>query len=157
MRALRVLLTAALAGVTLTGCTPAREPILGLSVVDGRSFAVLYPCAPDASLSLYPGEGESADPALQWSVSTSSAAGPIEVELLAAAPPGWEGGPSLAVPRPGVRYHLAGSSGVEARIVRFTTADLERIGAGQVLVPGREGTSLLGRAEFEEQARDACP
>ena len=155
LQVLRVLLTTVVAGVTLTGCSPTPQPILGLAVADGQPMAMLYACGPDASVSLYPAEA-AVDPDLQWAVSSPYVAGLIEMKLLGAPPPGWEGGQSAATLQSGVRYHLAGSSGVEARIVKFTSADLDRIDAGLVLIPGREDTSLLGRTEFEEQAREAC-
>lgn len=161
MRSLRAptlaVVAVALGASSLAGCTPAREPILGLAVRDGRPVAVLVPCSERSTVSVYASDGPSADPDVSWTARSTASTAVTELVLLEAPPPGWEGGASAATLRPGVRYDLDGSSEVRAQVVSFTTADLERIAENQVLTRDGDDTRVVARSDFETEARESCP
>lgn len=162
----------------LTGCSPAPQPLLALAVRDGRPIAVLMDCYDyDQDLSVSLDAEESAQPGVSpdWVVTGAGAGKPVEVALLSDVPNGrstlspdpgvtpqswaWDPvGGRLSELRPGVRYRLSGFSGTSPVLgVEFTTADLERIGADQVLAPRDYRTlRIMDREVFLDRARDRC-
>jgi hypothetical protein len=143
------------------GCTDPDRAILALAAPGGRPTAVLVSCGGFTSISVYPDEAShSFSPGgASWRVTMDRTdPGVIEIPLLGEAPTGWRGsGPTDARLEPGIRYGLGGSAGEAAMPLKFTTDDVARIPAGQVLVPdGRQRSKLVARSRFESEARDAC-
>src|SRR5215467_11865684 len=147
----------ALATTLLGGCYLGPLPVqyAALAVIDGRPTAVVAVCGrPTVHVDVYLDDNNT-DPDLhEWSVTVTlpNTVQDVEVELLGSARPGWEitskphtiGSPPggfkvtpLTSIDPGHHYKLDSSSegpeGSMAPPVMFTTDDLSRIGAGEVL------------------------
>ena len=141
----------------LAACSPEPLPVLGLAVVEDRPVVVLVPCNGYSEVSVYPRDGDSTGPNLQWRADASSVTEVTELVLLAEPPPGWQGAAAAGALRPQVQYNLSGASGSGARTVPFTLEDLQGLPAGRVLTADRNGAKEMDRAEFESQARKSCP
>jgi hypothetical protein len=151
---------------------PLPEQYAALAVVDGRPTAVVAVCErPTVTVQIYRHDNVD-DEFHTWSVAVTPGepVRDIEVELLGAPRPGWEITPKVrtdqpglgfdAVPltkiEPGYRYTLdsseSGPEGTRALAVTFTTDDLPKIGAGQVLAPkDRDHSTLVSRDSFVEK------
>lgn len=159
----------------LAGCTPPDQPIVALSVQDGRPVGVLVTCdGAFSQLSVYEdGSYEGTGTSTRWHISGTPAQEVVEVPLLGPPPQGWElhgsgetpaaggGGPEKTRPltelRPGASYGLGGWSSGDAITVPFTIADFDRIGPEQVLAPkDHRTTRIMSRNDFLRTARMSC-
>ncbi|SCG56814.1 hypothetical protein GA0070609_3203 [Micromonospora echinaurantiaca] len=159
----------------LAGCTPPDQPIVALSVQDGRPVGVLVTCdGAFSQLSVHEDDAyEGTGTSTRWHISGRPAQEVVEVPLLGPPPQGWDlhgsgetpaaggGGTEKTRPltelRPGASYGLGGRSSGNAITVTFTIADFDRIGPDQVLAPkDYRTTRVMTRNDFVRAARKSC-
>lgn len=164
---------------TLTACTPGSQPVAALAMRDDRPLAILVTCGGDfAQISVYrndetarPTPTGRVDTLVEWRVSGEPAGEVVEAPLFGTPPVGWQTGDPTSEPpegqsartvsltelTPGVRYSLSGHSGRDSAPVHFTTDDLGRIGADDVLAPvSRRESEIMSRRTFERKAAESC-
>jgi hypothetical protein len=152
---------------TVAACTPADEPMVGLSVVGGKPTTVFVSCSRSIAVARVHENGPAPPPGawaadggelLRWSVSTSSASTVTELELFAPPPTGWEiDDATLAVLKPDRRYSISGMGGRHAISTGFTTADLAGLDDNHVVMgPIGQGRWIAERKAFERYVPDGC-
>lgn len=156
----------ALTATMLSGCSPAPEPMVALSMANGKPVAIFVACNSSlAILHVYendparrPAGGSSSEATAPiWTVRSQAPQLVTEVTLFE-APPGWEVTEStLTGLDPGVHYSAGGVSLRHAVQVDFTTSDLEALGPDQVFSADRRHTGALARTAFESAAKNLCP
>lgn len=178
-RALAVAVAVPMALMSLSGCYPGPDPVqyAALTMVNDRPTAVVAACGrSEVTVQVFLNDDTKNDDLHLWSVTVTlpHPAPDVEVELLGAARPGWEitttqprtvgSGPNsfevvpLTSIEPGHHYTLdsstAGPEGSMAPGVTFTTEDLRKIGAGQVLAPAdHKHSEVVPRDSF---VKDRC-
>ena len=171
---------------TLTACAPARQPLLGITLIGGWPVAILRSCiggpaeisvtensqapttSPGASASATPTPSATASPTVTpttesylffWSVRTPTAQPVSEVPLFT-SPTGWVvDGKTLSQLDPDARYIAdAKVDGVfDVSPVNFTVTDLHKLKDGEVLYGiNAPLTTVLTRAEFDQKTTEAC-
>lgn len=164
---------------SMSACYLGPDPVqyAALAVVDGKATAVIALCGrSSAGLNVHRDDNDPEEHTVsRWDVTVTlpAPAQDVDVELLGAARPGWRitslpdtappgaaGFPWVALKsfEPGHHYVLdssdEGPEGALAPRVSFTTDDLARIGAGQVLAAaGHQKSEVVSRKSFVE---DAC-
>ncbi len=173
-RSLAVVVALFLPLMSLSACYLGPDPVqyAALAMVDGRPSAVVAVCGrPTVHVELYLNDDTSDDDLHLWSVRVTlpDQVRDVDVELLGTVRPGWEitspeadtantrmdmsdVRPLMSID-PGHHYVLdssaPGPEGARAPTVNFTTADLLRIGAGQVLATtGYKSSRLVPRDAF---------
>jgi len=183
MRSLAVAGAVLTVGISLGACYFApfgSDPVqyAALAVIDGRPTAVVAVCGRSTvTVDVYLNEDSTDDALHTWSVTVTlpDKVQDAEVELLGAERPGWEitskekkvigtGLSSLTVVpltsiEPGHRYTLdssdGGPEGAGAPTVTFTTDDLPKIGAGQVLATvDYDHSKIVSRDSFVKERCD---
>ncbi|GAA4257626.1 hypothetical protein GCM10022255_075150 [Dactylosporangium darangshiense] len=183
MRSLAVAGAVLTVGISLGACYLAPfgpDPVqyAALAVIDGRPTAVVAVCGrPTVVVDVYLDEDTMDDSLHKWSVTVTlpDQVQDAEVELLGAARPGWEitsneeevvgtgPGSFTVVPltsiEPGHHYNLdssdGGPEGSSAPTVTFTTDDLPKIGAGQVLATvDFDHSKIVSRESFVKERCD---
>jgi hypothetical protein len=179
-RSLVVAVVLLMAWTSLSACYLGPDPVqyAALAVVDGRPTAVVAVCGRSTvGVVVYRNDDTMDDGLHEWSVTVTppDPVQDVDVELFGAARPGWEitsdeertiqgatGGVRI-VPltsiEPGHRYTLdsseSGPEGASAPAVTFTTADLAKIGAGQVLAPvDHKSSEVMSRDDFISERCD---
>lgn len=173
-RSVAVAVAAVMAWISLGACYLGPLPVqfAALAMIAGRPTAVIAVCERSTvSVDLYLNEDTGDRDLHRWSVTVTlpKRVQDVEVELLGAARPGWEitsneeevigtgldsfkAAPLTSID-PGHHYTLdsstSGPEGTRAPAVTFTTADLPKIGAGQVLAPTDDDRSkVVSRDSF---------
>ena len=162
------------APLPLSACYMGPVPVqyAALAVVNGRPTAVVAACGRSTvSVEVYLNDDSAGDDLYSWAVTVTlpHRVREVEVELLGKPRLGWTIAPNRtqtvgtspfsykAVPltsiEAGHRYTIdsstEGPEGSTAPKVTFTTADLSRIGIGQVLAPAdRKRSEVVSRDQF---------
>jgi hypothetical protein len=141
----------------LTGCRPAAEPVVALADLDGRPTLLIMGC-PDFridSVRVYP---KSDYDRFQWTASTDSKPGPARLTLFE-APDGWTvTNRTLDKLTAGVPYTVSPySEGRPAAAIHFTVDQVDKLGAGQVLMeePG-SASKVVSDEDFRKKAEESC-
>ncbi|NJC73965.1 hypothetical protein HC031_30260 [Planosporangium thailandense] len=176
-RSLAVAVAAVMAWISLGACYLGPDPVqyAALSVIAGRPTAVVAVCERSTvRVELYLNDHSRDGELHLWSVTVTppNRVQDVEVELLGTARPGWEitsneekiigasPGSFKVVPltsiETGHHYTLdsstGGPEGASAPAVTFTTDDLPRIGAGQVLAPiDHKRSKVVSRSSFVKE------
>ena len=179
-RSLAVAAAVLMASMPLGACYLGPDPVqyAALAVTDGRPTAVVAVCGRSTvDVNVFLNDKKTTTDELHlWSVTVTvpNRVQDVEVELLGTARPGWEitskeevirTGPGgfTVIPltsfEPGHRYTLdssaAGPEGSSAPAVAFTTDDLPKIGAGQVLAAvDHERSEVVSRDSFVNERCD---
>ncbi|MFC5924786.1 hypothetical protein [Micromonospora vulcania] len=150
-----VLVTLAALAV-LSACSPAEKPVIALRVVDGQPTVVLAECAVFSAKRIAVFTTK-LTPTAKWAIERDGGEEPGTVTLLQ-PPPGWRVlEQSLVAFEPDIEYSVAAHGDRnDAETVRFTLAEVTRLGPEQVLVGSGDERKAITETAFRERAKKVC-